>query len=658
MISAVAGLLGGRSKLRFGLPTAQTEMLQELLEGADRRNEALKVAFDKSVMPAMIVDDTFHITMVNEASMQLLSDQTSVLRMLYPSFDPQKIKGACIDIFHKDPERIRNILRDPARLPFRTSIALGPLQVELNVFPTFGEEGNISGYVLEWDDVTQERRNASLLTSIGQTNAVMEFGRDGSAVAFNEVVRSSLGFSKGSELQDIASQLKDLEEVFSEALQKRSTKKELALTDADGGEHLFDLRFSPVLDRSGQPTGFVGIGTEVTELRQAEEARAVQDRRQREELEFVISHLSEALARLADGRFDCEISEAFVPMFEALRRNFNITVENLNTFRQDSDRKTRETNEVVLCVAEHLERLANGDLTAVIEEDFPGDYSRLATDFNRAANGLRETVSLFVSIAQDISEGAVEVSSASAELAQRTEEQAVSLERTASAMTELDATVAGSAAHCKEVSDTVSSARSEAENTHRVVRDAVESMDAIEGSSSEIAKIVDIIDDVAFQTNLLALNAGVEAARAGDAGQGFAVVAQEVRSLAQSTTEAAKRIASQIEVSSEHVRQGSSRIRNAGQALERLVGSFSTVSKLSADIAQSAEEQSRTISSINEDIHKMDQTTQRNAAMVEETTAVSQSLQGNSAKLTTVSSRFKTASDGAALLTNRRQNAA
>ena len=136
-----------------------------------------------------------------------------------------------------------------------------------------------------------------------------------------------------------------------------------------------------------------------------------------------------------------------------------------------------------------------------------------------------------------------------------------------------------------------------------------------------ISDIIGLIDEIAFQTNLLALNAAVEAARAGDAGRGFTVVAQEVRALAQRSAQASKDIKGLIAVSGQQVKQGVDLVTKAGTTLGEIVISIKNVANIVAEIAQASQEQSANVNQLEDTVNQMETVTQKNASLVEETTA-------------------------------------
>jgi methyl-accepting chemotaxis protein len=316
---------------------------------------------------------------------------------------------------------------------------------------------------------------------------------------------------------------------------------------------------------------------------------------------------------------------------EATRRDSAATAE----------AEAEEQNRVVGSLASGLELLAAGDLTVRLNEAFPGAYEKLRNDFNDAVVKLEKALSAIAVSTSAIRSGGGEIAQGADNLSQRTERQAATLEETAAALDEITATVQRSAEGATQSREAVAAAKTEAERSGEVVSKAVASMTEIERSAREISQIIGVVDEIAFQTNLLALNAGVEAARAGDAGKGFAVVASEVRALAQRSAESAKQIKALISTSSKQVAEGVSLVGETGQALHRIVAHVDEVSKLVGEIAMSAKEEATGIAEVNTAVNQMDQVTQQNAAMVEETTAASRMLADQTEELFGLVSRFK-----------------
>lgn len=300
-----------------------------------------------------------------------------------------------------------------------------------------------------------------------------------------------------------------------------------------------------------------------------------------------------------------------------------------------------QTDFAVKQLAQGLDRLANGDMTYRLEVPFVPHLDSLRENFNISIGNLNKALSDVGLNARGIDAGANEIRAAADDLSKRTEQQAASVEETAAALEEITTTVRDSATRVEEVGKLVAKAREGAERSGDIVRHAVTAMNEIEKSSGEISQIIGVIDEIAFQTNLLALNAGVEAARAGEAGKGFAVVAQEVRELAQRSAKAAKEIKALITTSGEQVRSGVSLVGETGVALETIVAEVQEINRHIGAIVESSREQTVGLQEINTAVNIMDQGTQENAAMVEQSTAASHSLAKEAASLNELLERFK-----------------
>ncbi len=375
-----------------------------------------------------------------------------------------------------------------------------------------------------------------------------------------------------------------------------------------------------------------------------------------------IGRITNAMRHLADGRLETAIdgdrrSDEIGDMARALGVFKENALEKVRMERASeeqraaaeaerarNDAEKRQSEEqitfAVRALAGGLGRLAHGDLTQTIETPFAGNLEQLRTDFNASLVRLRETLSQIQGNALAIQANGSAMRSSADDLSRRTESQAASLEETAAAVEEITVTVRNSAERAREANTIVMRTKSSADGSTTVVSNAVNAMSRIDDASKKIEQIIDVIEDIAFQTNLLALNAGIEAARAGEAGKGFAVVAQEVRELAQRSGGAANEIKSLIDAAVHEVASGVTHVEETGKVLSQISGEITEIARHVEVIATAANDQSAALSEVNGTVNQMDQMTQANAAMVEETNAMSQQLAEEANELMQLVSQF------------------
>ncbi len=545
--------------------------------------------------------------------------------------------------------------------------------------------------MLNWLDAGDAK---AILASIRKAHAVIEFNPDGIILDANENFCQALGYS----LEEISGQHHRLfvEPLYAQSaayrdfwadLQRGEFKRaEFKRFGKSGREVWIEATYSPVMKR-GKVVKVVKVATDITagKLKSLQDAGKIEAiSRTQAVIEFTpdgeiitandnfLAALGYSLpeivgrhhrmfctpdevqgesyaafwASLAAGTFqsgefrrvgkggrDVWIQASYNPIFDTAGKVLRVV-----KFAIDVTARVH----AVQAIGGALTRLAEGDLEQTVDRRFPADLQPLKLDFNSSIASLRAAMNGIGLNAGAILASTAEMRAASAELSTRTERQASSVVETVQALGAISKQIVEAAALAEEAGNLISRTGESAEKSGEVVREAIEAMGEIEGSSREISNIIGVIDEIAFQTNLLALNAGVEAARAGDAGKGFAVVAQEVRELAQRSARAAKEIKTLISNSGEQIKNGVSLVGRTGEALQEIVIQVESVNRNVTAIVHSSREQSAGLKEIDNAVNTMDQGTQQNAAMVEQTNAAITGLASEVEALSTLLGRFKT----------------
>jgi methyl-accepting chemotaxis protein len=316
--------------------------------------------------------------------------------------------------------------------------------------------------------------------------------------------------------------------------------------------------------------------------------------------------------------------------------------------RAQEEIKARQRDKAISYVSAAMAALAQGDLSHRVPDDMPEEYASIGEHFDHAMTRLGEMVATIKTSSAAIAASSQEINSGADDLSSRTEQQAAALQQTAATTEQLTASVKSSAQSSRDSLVLADNASAVARTGGEIVKDAIQAMVRIEEASKKISEITGVIDGIAFQTNLLALNAAVEAARAGDAGRGFAVVAAEVRALAQRSAGAAKDITSLIGSSDAEVVEGVRLVRQAGETLEKIVDASTQVSATVNDIAAATGEQANGIDEMARTVSHMDEMTQSNAALAEQSAASARTLLDQIERLNQLMSAFRTTSRDAA----------
>ncbi|WP_291829514.1 methyl-accepting chemotaxis protein [Bosea sp. (in: a-proteobacteria)] len=406
------------------------------------------------------------------------------------------------------------------------------------------------------------------------------------------------------------------------------------------GDTAIEVPHTQRRDEIGAMARSVSVLRETSEqvalLQQQEQAAAAARLARAQSMEAVVSDVGEVVAAAAAGDFSARLQ------IDQADEQMQKLVAGINEINAVVDSATSE-------FARTLSAVAAGDLTVRVDAAYRGKFAELKGAINETVERLSSTVKTIQVTSADVGLAAREINMGADDLSKRTEEQASSLEETAATTEELAASVKASAQASRQAAAIATEAMEAAQNGGAIAGQAVDAMARIETASQKISDIIRVIDDIAFQTNLLALNAAVEAARAGDAGKGFAVVASEVRTLAQRSGSAAKDISALISSSNTEVGEGVKLVRQAGEALEQILSASRKVASTIAEISAASGEQASGIDEMSQAVAHLDEMTQQNAALSEQSAASAGSLSGKIAQLNDLVAAFKTGPESAGL---------
>jgi methyl-accepting chemotaxis protein len=404
-----------------------------------------------------------------------------------------------------------------------------------------------------------------------------------------------------------------------------------------GGDHEAEVPYVERTSEIGAMARAVAVfrenGLKMSQM--TEEERAASHRRRIERTDMMVA-LQAAFGEVVDAAIAGDFTKRVHAQFADAE--LNSLASSVNALVETVDRGLNETGDV-------LARLAQADLTYRMEGNYQGSFAKLSQDTNAVADKLSDVIGQLRVTSRALKVATGEILSGANDLSERTTKQAATIEETSAAMEQLAATVATNADLAEQAGQQASNVSKEAEQAGAVMQEANSAMERITDSSSKISNIIGMIDDIAFQTNLLALNASVEAARAGEAGKGFAVVAVEVRRLAQSAAQASAEVKDLIEKSANEVSGGSRLVSSASEKIEAMLGAVTRNAEMMQTIAKASQEQARAIEEVGTSVRTLDEMTQHNAALVEETNAAIEQTEAQAGELDRVVDIFKLEED-------------
>jgi methyl-accepting chemotaxis protein len=649
----------------------------------------MKGALNGSSQAVMAIDRDFVVTYVNEATKQLFTDYAAQFRQAFPNFDPSKILGTNIDVFHRNPQHQRTLLADSKNLPFTTIIKLADLSIRLHVTASYDAAGEYIGNVLEWRNVTKEMSDAGELAAISRSMATIAFDPQGNILDVNDNFATVTGYDKKDILGKNHSMFTepsyansaDYKAFWDKLTRGEEHSGQFKRIGKGGKEIWLEATYNPILDEKGKPFKVVKYARDITKHVEKEKENAIKSAEalaikntldsasinvMMADNDGVIRYMNPSTEKLMQSS-SSEFRKV-LPQFDPNKivgQNFDIFHKNPSHqrnllanlkgshvttlpvgglwFKLSASPIYKDDGSRLGTVLEWMdvtaERKVEADISNIVEGASNGDLSnRLSTEGQpestaKILEGINVLLDKFTDIIEQVKEAGETINTAAGEIAtgnndlsSRTEEQASSLEETASSMEELASTVKQNAENALQANQLATAASGVAVKGGQVVGKVVNTMSAINESAQKIEDIISVIDGIAFQTNILALNAAVEAARAGEQGRGFAVVAGEVRNLAQRSASAAKEIKDLITDSVSKTSEGTKLVEDAGQTMQEIVDSVQRVTDIMGEISAASTEQSTGIDQVNTAITSMDEVTQQNAALVEEAAAAAESL--------------------------------
>ncbi|MCL2059207.1 MAG: methyl-accepting chemotaxis protein [Oscillospiraceae bacterium] len=292
-------------------------------------------------------------------------------------------------------------------------------------------------------------------------------------------------------------------------------------------------------------------------------------------------------------------------------------------------------------ISDKLRHMSEGNLDLDVDIDYVGDFMPIKNALVKIISALNDTLYQINDASHLVADGAKQIANGAQSLAQGSTEQAASIEQLSASISDMAVKTNHNSDIAREAAVLSGSIKENAEMGSMQMDEMMQAVKDINEASSQIGKVMKVIDDIAFQTNILALNAAVEAARAGQHGKGFAVVAEEVRSLAAKSAEAAKDTSGFIENSIDKANMGLNIATRTSDSLHEIVDGINRSADIVMQIAQSSEEQSQAITQINTGIDQVAKVIQQNSTTAQDSAGASEQMSGQSDMLAQTIAQFQ-----------------
>ena len=342
-----------------------------------------------------------------------------------------------------------------------------------------------------------------------------------------------------------------------------------------------------------------------------------------------VKEIETAANKMAAGILNAEVSYTSKDELGSLSNSIRTLIHNLHNIIGDVDFL--------------LSEIADGNfrVRSKVPDGYVGDFSGILLSMRKLRDGLSNSMAQINQSADQVSLTSDQVSNGAQALSQGAAEQAFSIDKLVVSINNISSQVKDNAFNAQQSSLLAEAAGEKVVEGNRQMQEMIDAMADIREKSEQISKIIQAIEDIAFQTNILAINASVEAARSGENGRGFSVVAQEVRNLANKSSELSKSTVSLIEDSLQAVQRGTQLANKTAQTLAEIVENAGQVVAAVDQISRASNEQAASIEQVTQSIDQISDVVQTNSATAEESAVASEELSGQAQMLKDLVEQFK-----------------